>query len=136
MVDPGKSPEGVRAWRFDGLPRHVTDARLAAASFVAELAGRRAPANPDAPDDVVLVVAELVVNCVCWAPGPFTLTLRDTGEGVHIEVGDTSHDPPRPTPMDMTGRGGVGWYVINALAEEAVVVDEPFGKTVHVFLPW
>ncbi|MEU7280008.1 ATP-binding protein [Streptomyces sp. NPDC045431] len=122
--------------RFEGHLGDVTDARVAAGLFLDTLAYADPPAQPDSRDDVLLVVTELAANAVQYAPGPFTLRLRRTFDGVHVMVGDTNPRPPKPVPRRSARvPGGLGWHIVRALGEVEVVRDGP-GKEIHVFLPW
>ncbi|MEU9984696.1 ATP-binding protein [Streptomyces sp. NPDC050856] len=125
-----------QTWYFDGALSNVTEAREGAAAFLDGLARTQPPTAPDAHDDVLLVVTELASNAFAFAPGPFSLRLRAVADTVHVAVGDTNPSVPRPRPVDLAGRGGIGWHLINTLAEETITVPENGGKTVHVFLRW
>ncbi len=126
-----------QSWHFEGVLSDVSEARNRASDFLYGLARTHPSAAPDAHDDVLIVVTELASNAFAFAPGPFTLTLRATTTGtLHVALTDTNPTAPRPRPFDLAGRGGVGWHLINTLAEQTIVVPDPGGKTVHVFLPW
>ncbi len=125
-----------QTWHFDGALGDVAEARQGAAAFLHGLERIQAPRAPDALDDVLLVVTELALNAFTFAPGPFTLQLRAVADSVHVAVTDTNPAAPRPRPFDLEGRGGIGWHLIGALAEQTVTVPGREGKTVHVFLPW
>ncbi|WP_031080159.1 ATP-binding protein [Streptomyces sp. NRRL S-118] len=125
-----------QTWHFEGLLSDVTEAREGAAAFLRGLARVQSPAAPDAQDDVLLVVTELAANAFSFAPGPFTLRLRAVADTVHIALEDTNPTPPAPRPVDLTGRGGIGWHLINTLAEQALTVPSERGKAVHVFMAW
>ncbi|GAA2934768.1 ATP-binding protein [Streptomyces enissocaesilis] len=126
-----------QSWHFEGVLSDVSEARDRASDFLYGLARAHPPAAPDAHDDVLLVVTELASNAFAFAPGPFTLTLRATTTGtLHVSLTDVNPTAPRPRPFDLAGRGGVGWHLINTLAEQTIIVPEAGGKTVHVFLPW
>ncbi|WP_228980275.1 ATP-binding protein [Streptomyces sp. DH12] len=123
--------------RFEGALGDVTTARLAAARYLDTLERSDVPDEPDRRDDVLLVVTELASNAVQYAPGPFTVRLRRTFDGVHIEVHDTNPEPPVPrrwSPRENSG--GVGWHLVHALATQVSVVTGTQGKDIHVFLPW
>ncbi|WP_419995090.1 ATP-binding protein [Streptomyces boninensis] len=126
----------VAVEQFDGSSSCVSRARDAASAFLADLAPARPPNSPENNNDVLLVVSELAANSVRHAPGPFTLTLRDTGDAVHVAVRDTSARFPQLLPMNRFGTGGIGWNLIRLLACDHYAVAEPDGKSVHVFLPW
>ncbi|MFC8918093.1 ATP-binding protein [Streptomyces sp. NPDC047821] len=131
-----QAAEGLTA-RFDGDIGDVTDARLAAGLFLDTLAHSDPPVHPENRDDVLLVVTELAANTIQYAPGPFTLKVRRTFDGVHVAVRDGN--PVAPTPRSCApsrGAGGLGWHIIRALAREVTVLPERGGKEIHVFLPW
>ncbi|MFI9155873.1 ATP-binding protein [Streptomyces sp. NPDC053367] len=122
---------------FDGRLENVTDARLTAEAFLADLSRSDPPSAPEPWDDILLVVAELAANAVQYAPGPFRLAMRRTFDGVHVTLGDTSTTPPSPRAFRPgEGGGGIGWYLIQTLGEQVSVVVREDGKDVHVFLPW
>ncbi|MGW0552549.1 ATP-binding protein [Streptomyces altiplanensis] len=126
-----------QSWHFDGALRDVSEARAWASDFLHGLSRMQPPETPDAHDDVLIVVTELASNTFAFAPGPFTLTLGSTMTGtVHVALTDTNPAEPRPRPIDLTGCGGLGWHLINALAEQTIIAPEAHGKTVHAFLPW
>ncbi|MFE9400088.1 ATP-binding protein [Streptomyces flavidovirens] len=126
-----------RSWHFEGVLSDVSEARDRASDFLYSLARKHPPATPDAHDDALLIVTELASNAFAFAPGPFTLNLRATIEGtLHVGLTDTNPAAPRPRPVSLAGRGGVGWHLINTLADQVITAPEAGGKTVHVFLPW
>ncbi|MFD5103554.1 ATP-binding protein [Streptomyces albidochromogenes] len=143
-AEPDDAEEGLltavtveQSWRFDGVLSDVTAARDRASDFLYELARLHPPAALDAHDDALLVVTELASNAFAFAPGPFVLTLGMVmGGTLRVALADTNPTPPRPRPVSLAGRGGVGWHLINTLAEQTISVPEAEGKTVHVFLPW
>ncbi|MCX5599638.1 ATP-binding protein [Streptomyces phaeochromogenes] len=122
---------------FAGEPSDVTGSRLAAEAFLLALTRASPPAEPERWDDILLVVTELAANAVQYAPGPFTLHLRRTFDGVHVTMHDTSTTPPAPRPF-RPGRndGGVGWHLIHTLCDQVSVVPTEKGKDIHVFMPW
>ncbi|MGC2997318.1 ATP-binding protein [Streptomyces sp. G35A] len=126
-----------QTWHFDGAAGDVSNARTWAGDFLHQLARIHPPVAVDAHDDALLVVSELAGNTAAFAPGPFTLTLQALMTGtLHIALADTNPTGPTSRPVDHTGRGGLGWHLINTLAEETITVTRSGGKTVHVFLPW
>ncbi|MFD3355591.1 ATP-binding protein [Streptomyces fradiae] len=123
--------------RFTGALEDVTAARLVADRYLDALERAAVPSEPDRRDDVLLVVTELAGNAVQYAPGPFSLRLRRTFDGVHVVVRDSNPRPPVPRPWSPADNtGAVGWYLVNALATQVNVETRPEGKDVHVFLPW
>ncbi|OEJ23113.1 hypothetical protein AR457_35520 [Streptomyces agglomeratus] len=95
------------------------------------------PTNPDAHDDALLVVTELASNAFTFAPGAFTLNLQAMmADTLHISLSDTNPTPPTPRAAGLSGRGGLGWHLINTLTEQSLTVPGDGGKTVHAFLPW
>ncbi len=115
----------------------MTGARLAAEDFLCGLARDAPPASPEHWDDILLVVTELAANAVQYAPGPFTLRMRRTFDGVHVTLRDTSTTPPAPRSFDPRhGGGGIGWHLVHALCDQVSVVTDDRGKDVHAFLPW
>ncbi|GAA2930535.1 ATP-binding protein [Streptomyces enissocaesilis] len=125
-----------QTWHFEGELSNVTEAREGAAVFLRGLERMQPPASPDAYDDVLLVVAELASNAFAYAPGPFSVRLRAVADTVQIALTDTSPTAPKPRSVDLTGRGGIGWHLINTVAEQTITVPEDAGKTVHAFLRW
>ncbi len=122
---------------FDGELGDVTGARLAAEEFLCAVARMAPPTAPEHWDDILLVVNELAANAVQYAPGPFTLTMRRTFDGVHVTVHDTSTTPPAPRPFHPSkGGGGIGWHLVHTLCTQVSVVAQDDGKDIHVFLPW
>ncbi|MDF3301236.1 ATP-binding protein [Streptomyces tropicalis] len=137
--DDTTATEGMpsRTARFAGELHHVTGARLAAEEFLDELARRTPPTAPEHWDDILLVVTELAANAVQYAPGPFSLGLRRTFDGVHVTLSDSSTTTPSPRPFHPSrGGGGIGWHLVHTLCDQVSVVPHDQGKDVHVFLPW
>ncbi|MGI5479064.1 ATP-binding protein [Streptomyces lavendofoliae] len=131
----GDIAEGLNV-RFAGELGDVTDARLATGVFLDGLAAADPPAEADSRDDVLLVVTELAANTIQYAPGPFTLRVRRTFDGVHVMLRDTNPAPPKPVPSRRAGKpGGLGWHIVQALGTVNVLLQHD-GKEVHVFLPW
>lgn len=122
--------------RYAGDLRDVTEARLDTERFLDTLSRAAPPSAPEHWDDILLVVTELAANAVQYAPGPFAVRLRQTFDGVHVAVHDTSPVPPEPRPFRRDGGGGVGWYLVQTLGNQVSVVTTEEGKDVHVFLPW
>ncbi|WP_030194696.1 ATP-binding protein [Streptomyces sp. NRRL S-87] len=88
-------------------------------------------------DAALLVTSELVTNAVRHTPGPCSLDVSWSQDGIDIAVTDPSPDAPRLRPPGlMDGTGGYGWPLIHRLASE-VDIDStpPGGKTIHVHVP-
>ncbi|MFD3511962.1 ATP-binding protein [Streptomyces sp. NPDC058657] len=125
-----------QTWNFPGVLSNVTEARAGAAVFLRSLERIQRPASPEAYDDVLMVVTELASNAYAYAPGPFSLRLSAVADTVQIALTDTNPTAPKPRPADLTGRGGLGWHLINTVADQTITVPEDAGKTVHAFLTW
>ncbi|MEU1593168.1 ATP-binding protein [Streptomyces sp. NPDC005708] len=121
---------------YEGGLHDVTEARLSAEEFLRRLAQASPPTSPEHWNDILLVVDELAANCVQYAPGPFTLHMRQTYDGVHVTMHDTNTTPPKPRPFRPGRPGGIGWHLVHTLCDQVSVVVRPGGKDVHVFLPW
>ncbi|ARP73629.1 ATP-binding protein [Streptomyces pluripotens] len=136
--DPHLSQQSYeRTFSFAGELRNVAEARLAAEGFLRALAGDAPPSAHEYWDDILLVVTELAVNAVQYAPGPFALRMRRTFGGVHVTVHDTSTAEPEPRPFHpRSGGGGVGWHLVHTLCTQVMVVVHDHGKDIHAFLPW
>lgn len=119
------------SYALDGSDDSAAEAREYAHAFFAK-------AVPELPAalirDALLAVSELVTNAVRHAPGPCTLLLTDDGRCITIAVSDTHTDLPFPRPADFDGGGGLGWYVLSALAGDIRTQRHPGGKTVSVAL--
>ncbi|MFH7594618.1 ATP-binding protein [Streptomyces racemochromogenes] len=84
----------------------------------------------------LLVASEMVTNAIRHTRGPCTLQLAWAGDGVDIDVTDSSPHPPRARPPDPSGGGGFGWPLVNLLASEVEVRPAAAGgKTVHAHVP-
>lgn len=107
-----------------GSPRQ---ARRLAARWLAD----RQIVGPDA-DSVMLVCSELVTNVVLHASGPVLFSVRVTGRGVLVEVGDSAPDTGMLGPQGSGARAtsGRGLAIVEALSSEWGVTVEPHSKTV------
>lgn len=84
------------------------------------------------PDDVALVVGELVSNAVRHTEGPWSLRLHAGRSSFLAAVSDSSHTPPTPRAPDPEGTdGGYGMGIINRLAGDVTVLRHENGKTVQ-----
>lgn len=95
--------------------------------------------RPEAVDDVLLLVSEVVTNACLHAGGPRELVLRHSPGGLRVEVSDDSPEPPRRRPPgDRALPGGHGLIVLERLARSwgsSPSGDGRAGKTVWLELP-
>ncbi|MGW6572086.1 ATP-binding protein [Streptomyces sp. NPDC054945] len=110
------------------------DARAGTRDFLDRLVH---PLSPQAADDVVLVVSELVTNALRHGGGTCTLTLTAHPDGIEVAVQDPSPHAPRTRTPDLHGgSGGFGWSMVNHLAQATAVTHRTNGgKTVSALLP-
>jgi anti-sigma regulatory factor (Ser/Thr protein kinase) len=104
-------------------------ARAMAADAVKELSCE------DAPDEVALVVSELVTNAVRYAEPPVELEIEVTDDAVLIAVNDGSPGRPAAPEPSEAAEGGRGLLLVDLLADETGVRPQPPGKTVWASLP-
>lgn len=75
------------------------------------------PGSPEAAEDVLLMVSEMVSNACLHAGGPREFVLRLAPGRLRMEVGDGSPEPPRRrTASDPSLPGGHGLLVLERLA--------------------
>ncbi|MEU9372509.1 ATP-binding protein [Streptomyces sp. NPDC048255] len=96
-------------------------------------------ARPEAVEDVLLLVSEVVTNACLHAGGPRELVLRHTPERLRVEVSDDSPESPRRRPPgDRALPGGHGLIVLERLARNWGSVPSGSGrpgKTVWLEVP-
>jgi len=86
--------------------------------------------------DVQLIVTELVSNVYDHGEFPARLRLhRPPGDGVRIEVEDASAIPPVLKPSSPHSARGRGLVLVDQLAEEWGVTEQPSGKAVWAVVP-
>ena len=79
--------------------------------------------SPDVLDDLVLLVSEVVTNCVRHAGlgsgDPIRLQIKATEESVRLDVVDqgTGFVPPEIVEHDLREPGGWGLYIVDQLAD-------------------
>lgn len=123
---------------FDARPGSVGTARDAAERFLGALSATRPPADARAAGDIVLVVSELVTNVVRHTAGPGTLVMAYREGLVRVVVRDTgtAWGPSLRQVVRLDGRGGLGWPLVQALADDVAVVPLTDGKEIHADMPW
>ncbi|HET9972724.1 MAG TPA: ATP-binding protein [Streptosporangiaceae bacterium] len=95
--------------------------------------------SEDAAETAVLLVSELVTNAVRFAAGAdaslIRLSIRHFRDGLLIEVGDASSDPPARSGAGQDAEGGRGLAIIDALSKEWSYFPVPDGgKVVYCVL--
>ncbi|HZQ56690.1 MAG TPA: ATP-binding protein [Acidimicrobiales bacterium] len=90
--------------------------------------------GPDALEDALIVVGELVTNAIRHAATEFTLALDIDAERVRIEVSDGDTRPPVVVAADVDATSGRGLVLVAAVASswgfETADRDGITGKTV------
>lgn len=84
----------------------------------------------DAADDAALVVSELVTNCVRADAHCFALALEGHHNAVLVEATDDAPGVPRPGAAGPLEPHGRGLLIVDKIAADWGVRDEPSGKTV------
>ncbi|MEV7618422.1 ATP-binding protein [Streptomyces sp. NPDC089799] len=124
-------------------PRHCTcDSGAAAARartevrrFLDDALGQGHTVSTALQDAALLVTSELVTNAVRHTPGPCSMDVSWSRDGIDIDVTDPSPERPRPRQADPVGTGGYGWPLVHRLASRVDVRSTPQGgKTIHVHL--
>ncbi len=121
-----------RALTLAALPwecalRHRFDLDAVRAGVRAHLAGAVAP---DALQDVLLVVRELVDNAYKHTDSPGRLQITRRGCTVRVEVSDGTPDHPALRPASSAGIGGQGISLVRLVSRAWGVLPGEGGKTV------
>lgn len=93
-------------------------------------------------DDLALVVTELVANAVRHAGTDIEVRLFPLGDGVRLEVADSSTCPLRPRTATIMDEGGRGLLLVDAMSARSGVEADASGKRVWAELrvdpapPW
>ncbi|MFE5861693.1 ATP-binding protein [Streptomyces virginiae] len=117
--------------------RPTTTARGVAHDFLHHAGQVRAPARPEYPDAVLMVVTELVTNAIRHTDGPAVLHLELHDDHIAIRVTDTSPEQAAPRPPRTDGSGGYGWHLIDRLTTHTHTEPTPYGgKTICAHAPW
>ncbi|NXY94801.1 ATP-binding protein [Streptomyces sp. BR123] len=105
--------------------------------FIGDALASGHPVTPDMRDAVLLVASELVTNAVRHTDGPCCLDVSWAGDGIDVDVTDSSPQPPRLRTADPAGAtGGYGWPLVRRLASEVDVhLTSGSGKTIHAHVP-
>lgn len=82
-------------------------------------------------NDIVLVASELLSNACRHAGGWWCVRLTMARDHLVLSVDDSLPTPPQPRTPDLTGAGGLGWHLIQRLADGVDVQLRSEGKTVH-----
>lgn len=89
----------------------------------------------EAGEPTLLVVTELLDNAAEHGRGPARLAVELTGDGVRVEVSDSSPDPPRLGRLDPLVTRGRGLLLVDGLATRWGWDDRPPGKVVWALVP-
>lgn len=124
-----------RQWRFD-----VGDPAVAY-SIQRELIGIATTIGPSTPDSIhscEVILSELIGNAVRHAPGPLSISLSTSPEGVWLHLIDEGpgFDFCSTLPEDLWAEGGRGLFLISALARSVEAEALPGrGSYIRVLLP-
>ena len=92
------------------------------------------PCRPDCPDNVELVVSELVTNALIHTSTTADLRATLTDRAVHIEVQDRAPAPPNMRETQGAA-GGFGLHIVDAIAVDWGWRPTPDGKVVWADVP-
>jgi anti-sigma regulatory factor (Ser/Thr protein kinase) len=100
-----------------------------------ELARRAAADHDLPPDDLAVVVSELVTNAVRYGTPPVQLEIECCEDCVTVVVADAGPGRPARRDADDAAEGGRGLLLVGELARETGVRPQPPGKAVWAELP-
>jgi anti-sigma regulatory factor (Ser/Thr protein kinase) len=115
--------------RFSGDVRAPGAARRFARSALAELAGDPGPGRAD---DVVLVVSELVTNCVRAGATDIGVTIAITDDCLELQVDDDASGWPSLHHASVDEVTGRGLEIVGKVADEWHTTPLDPGKRVTV----
>ena len=117
------SPPTFRSARFPAEPASARRAR----ALVQDLLER---ADEGAAELAALLTSELATNAVRHARSAFVVRATVHGQRLRVEVTDT--DPSHPTVRQASSRdtSGRGIMLVDSLADDWGVADDPEGKVV------
>jgi anti-sigma regulatory factor (Ser/Thr protein kinase) len=118
------------------LALQLGDDGVAVRAARAELRGwlRGTRCRSECPEDVELVVSELVTNALIHSGGTADLRATLTDRTVHIEVHDRAPTPPNLREAQGAA-GGFGLHIVDAIAVEWGWRPAPDGKVVWADVP-
>ncbi|MGW0033538.1 ATP-binding protein [Streptomyces sp. NPDC003314] len=118
-------------YALDGDGGRIAAARHHTTAFLDRArAEHRLPVSRRARDLAELVVSELVTNAHKYAPGPVLMELRVSAVWVDIVVWDSDPVVPAARAADPARVGQHGLEIIEAVAEELFMEQEPVGKRI------
>ncbi|MET7368215.1 ATP-binding protein [Streptomyces sp. NPDC005566] len=91
---------------------------------------------PETVDAILLTVSELITNAHVHAHSDAQLILTWDSRCLHVSVHDSDPVPPAQKPEDLTGTGGRGLAIVDALADGWATHPQASGKTITAcFVP-
>lgn len=81
--------------------------------------------------DVLLAASELLTNAHRHAGGWWSMRMAAEDDEVRLSVRDGGARLPAPREPALTGAGGLGWHIVQRLADRVDVEPLPDGKAVH-----
>jgi anti-sigma regulatory factor (Ser/Thr protein kinase) len=110
------------------------DAPRAARRVVASECARAAT-GPECADHAGLMTSEVVTNAVLHGTGEVTFAMDAGAVLLRVEVGDGCASRPTCAVAEDRAEGGRGMGIVDALASDWGVTDDPPGKIVWFEVP-